>query len=148
MKTILVLEDDPGNMQAFCAILSSMVYKVLEATTGGEAIEAYNKQYEPINLFVSDMALPDVLGTEVALRLIQLQPDLHILFLSGTPIDDWPESDRRNFRQLPSGSVDFLEKPFRPSPLEAKGPCLPARGPWAGAHYGIGGGSASRFGPP
>jgi CheY-like chemotaxis protein len=119
MKTILVLEDDPANMQAFCAILSCMGYSVLEATTGNEAIEASNK-HAPINAFISDIALPDLSGTEVALRLIQRQPDLAILFLSGTPIDHWPESDRRNFRQLPPGSVAFLEKPFQASALRTK----------------------------
>jgi CheY-like chemotaxis protein len=38
MKTILVLEDDPSNMQVFCALLWSIGYNVLEATTGEEAI--------------------------------------------------------------------------------------------------------------
>jgi DNA-binding response OmpR family regulator len=120
MKTILVLEDDPGNMQAFCAILSFMGYRVLEATTGEEALKVSNNEYEPINLFISDMGLPDVSGTDIALRLTQRQPDLPVLFLSGTPIDQWPESDRRKFDQLPSGSVDFLEKPFHVSALQTK----------------------------
>jgi two-component system cell cycle sensor histidine kinase/response regulator CckA len=122
MKTILALEDDPGNMQAFRAVLSSMGYRVLEATTGREALEISNKQYEPfnINLFLSDISLPDLSGTEVALLLIQRQSDLPILFVSGTPIDHWAERDRRNFRQLSSGPVDFLEKPFRASTLQTK----------------------------
>lgn len=122
MKTILVSEDDLRNMQVFCAILNSMGYRVLEATTGKEAIEISNKYYEPISLFVSDMSLPepDLSGAEVALRLIQLQPDLPILFLSGTPIDDWPETDQRNFRQFSPGSVEFLEKPFHASTLKTK----------------------------
>lgn len=119
MTTILVLEDDLGNMQAFCAILSSMGYRALEASTGKEAIEASNK-HAPINLFISDIALPDLSGTEVALRLIQRQPDLRMLFVSGTAIAYWPESDRRNFRQLPPGSVEFLEKPFLASALQGK----------------------------
>ena len=67
MKTILVLEDVPSNMQAFCAVMSSMGYRVLEATTGNESLETSN-----------------------------------------------------NFRQLPSGSVDFIEKPFRASALQTK----------------------------
>lgn len=58
MKTILVLEDDLRNMQVFCAILNSTGYRVLEATTGKEAIEISNKYYEPISLFVSDLSLP------------------------------------------------------------------------------------------
>jgi CheY-like chemotaxis protein len=119
MTSVLVLEDDPGNMQAFCAILSSLGYRVLEATSGEEAIETSNK-HEPLNVFVSDIALTDLSGTEVALRLIPLQPDLRILFLSGTPIDYWTPRDQWNFRQLPPDSEEFLEKPFRASALQAK----------------------------
>ena len=77
-------------------------------------------KHEPIYLFVSDIALPDLSGTEVALRLIHSHPGVRILFLSGTPMDDWCESDQRNFRQLPPGSIAFLEKPVPLSILKAK----------------------------
>ncbi len=40
MKKVLVLEDDPSNMQAFSVVLGLFGYNVLEATTGKEAIEA------------------------------------------------------------------------------------------------------------
>jgi CheY-like chemotaxis protein len=120
MKTILVLEDNPSNMQIFCILLWAKGYQVLEATTGHEAIQISNNEVGSIDLLVSDLQLPDVSGTQVALQLMESRPDLLILFVSGTPMFDWTERDLRNFRHLPAGAVDFLEKPFGVSIFEAK----------------------------
>jgi CheY-like chemotaxis protein len=120
MKTILVLEDNPSNMQIFCILLWAKGYQVLEATTGHEAIQISNNEVGSIDLLVSDLQLPDVSGTQVALQLVESRPDLPILFVSGTPMFDWTERDLRNFRHLPAGAVDFLEKPFGVSTLEKK----------------------------
>jgi two-component system cell cycle sensor histidine kinase/response regulator CckA len=120
MTTILVLEDDPSNMSAFRMIFQSR-YNMVEAATGKEALQLVNRRHDgPIDLLVSDIGLPDFSGTEVALRLIQSHPGLRILFLSGIPMDYWSESDLRNFRQLPPGSIAFLEKPVHLSTLVAQ----------------------------
>ena len=120
MKTILVLEDNPSNMQIFCILLWAKGYQVLEATTGHEAIQISNNEIGSIDLLVSDLQLPDLSGTQVALQLMESRPDLLILLVSGTPMFDWTERDLRNFRRLPTGAVDFLEKPFRASTFETK----------------------------
>src|SRR5258708_2784098 len=112
MKTVLVLEDDPSNMQAFRAVLWLFGYSVLEATTGKEAIEAGNC-HGSIDLFLSDVDVPGPSGTEVALALIKLHPTIPVLFVSGTPMYSWRRTDLDNFRQLPSELVDFIEKPCR-----------------------------------
>jgi CheY-like chemotaxis protein len=117
MKTVLVLEDDPSNMQMLCALLWSSGYRVLEATTGKEALETANYQNGPIDLFISDVAVPVLSGTEVALELNKSHPVTPILFISGTPLYAWNPSDLHNFRQLPPDRVDFLEKPFGSSAL-------------------------------
>jgi two-component system cell cycle sensor histidine kinase/response regulator CckA len=117
MKTILVLEDDPSNMQVFCALLWSIGYNVLEATTGDEAIQFGNHHSGPIDLFISDVAVPKPSGTDVAVELLKSHPALPILFVSGTPMYAWDASDLRNFQQLPPDRTDFLEKPFRASVL-------------------------------
>jgi len=111
MKTVLVLEDDPSNMQVFSAVLWSMGYSVLEATTGKEGIETGNRQ-RSIDLFLSDVDVPGPSGTEVALELIKSHPAIPVLFVSGTPMYAWGRNDLDNFRQLPSDLVDFIEKPF------------------------------------
>jgi two-component system, cell cycle sensor histidine kinase and response regulator CckA len=117
MRTVLVLEDDPSTMQVFSALLWSSGYKVLEATTGEEAVATGNYHSDNIELLISDLAVPKLSGTEVALELVKRHPCISILFISGTPMDAWGESDLRNFKQLPTGRVDFLEKPFRASML-------------------------------
>jgi response regulator RpfG family c-di-GMP phosphodiesterase len=115
MNTILVLEDDPSNMQAFSALLWSKGYHVLEATTGKKALLAGNHHDPAIDLLVSDVAVPEPSGTVVALELVKSYPAMGILFVSGTPIYAWDRNDLQNFRKLPSDLVDFLEKPFRAS---------------------------------
>jgi CheY-like chemotaxis protein len=128
MKTVLVLEDDPSNMRGFSALLSSIGYSVLEATTGKEGIEAGNRQ-KCIDLFLSDVDVPGPSGTEVALELIKSHPSMPVLFVSGTPMYSWRRNDVDNFSQLPSDLVDFIEKPCRLSAfLEKVGELIEKRG--------------------
>ena len=114
MKTILVLEDDPSNLLAFSALLCSAGYKVLEATTGKEAIEAENGHEGDLDLLVADVNVPEPSGTAVALQLGSSHLGMSVLFVSGTPMDAWSNTDLDNFRQLPRDRVDFIEKPFWP----------------------------------
>jgi two-component system cell cycle sensor histidine kinase/response regulator CckA len=117
MKTILVLEDDPSNMQVFCALLWSVGYNVLEATTGEEAIELGSHHSGSIDLLISDVSLPKPSGTDVAVELLKSHPSMPILFVSGAPMYAWDGSDLGNFEQLPPDRTAFLEKPFAASVL-------------------------------
>ena len=120
MKTILVLEDDPSNLQVFCALLGSVGYNVLEATTGEEAIEFGKRHSGSIDLFISDIGVPKPSGTEVAVELLKSHPAMPILFVSGAPMYAWDGRDLRNVQQLPPDRTEFLEKPFRASVLLGK----------------------------
>ena len=115
MKTVLVLEDDLTNLQLFGAVLGLTGYRVLEAKSGPAAIETYKHYDGPVDLFVSDVAVPEMTGTEVALELVRLQPGLPILFVCGTPWYAWDPKDVANVKQLPPARVGVLEKPFRPA---------------------------------
>jgi CheY-like chemotaxis protein len=112
MKTILVLEDDPSNMRVFCGLLSSIGYNVMEATAGEEAIEFGNHHSDLIDLFISDVAVPKPSGTAVALELLKSHPAMPILFVSGTPMNAWDESDLRNFQKLPPDIPTFSRSHF------------------------------------
>ena len=118
--TILVCEDDLNNRHGLNALLSIMGYSVLTVDTGQKAIATCNDQAQPIDLFISDLDLTDLSGTEVALRVAELKPDMPILFVSATPLDAWNRRDLYNLKRLPSALVDFLEKPFRLSSLRDK----------------------------
>src|SRR5258708_36659203 len=112
MKTVLVLEDDPSNMQAFSVVLGLFGYSVLEATTGQEAIEA-GHCHGSIDLFLSGIGVPGPSGTEGALELIKTHPTMPVFFVSGTPMYSWARDDLDNFRQLPSELWYFTRKPCR-----------------------------------
>ena len=116
MERILILDDDPANLQGIGGVLRSEGYFVLEASSGLEAIET-GKNCGPISLFVSDMDLPYSSGTEVALKLLALYPNLPILFISGTPMVWWTRRDTLNFERFAPNRVDFIEKPFSPIQL-------------------------------
>jgi CheY-like chemotaxis protein len=45
MKTVLIVEDEPSNMQVFCVLLWALHFRVLEAATGHEALEASRSNY-------------------------------------------------------------------------------------------------------
>ena len=119
MKTVLVLEDDPSNMQVFSAVLWLFGYSVLEATTRKEAIEAENC-HGSIDLFISDVDVPGPSGTEIALELIKSHPTVPVLFVSGTPMHSWRRNDLDNLSRLPSELVDLIEIPCRLSTFLGK----------------------------
>ena len=120
MQTILVCEDDTNNRRGFCEMLTLLGYRVLQAATGKKAIEIFKTQNRPVDLLISDVDLPDVSGTDVALALSESSPRMPILFVSGNPIAIWSRRDLCNFKRLPSALVDFIEKPFRLLTLQNK----------------------------
>jgi CheY-like chemotaxis protein len=121
MSMILVLEDDPANLQVFTALLWAKGEYVLEASTAREALDAARRNGE-LNLLVSDVALKgdEMSGAEVATILLDSQEKLPIVFVTGTPLDLWDEPDRRKLNALRLRTdVAVLEKPFMPSAFES-----------------------------
>ncbi len=116
MESVLILDDDPANLHGIADVLRSEHYSVLEASSGLQAIEA-EKNCGLVSVFVTDMDLPQSSGTEIALKLLTLDPNLPVLFVSGTPMVWWTSRDASNFKQFSPTSVDFIEKPFSASQL-------------------------------
>jgi two-component SAPR family response regulator len=70
------------------------------------------------DLLVADVKLSDCRsGTDFALRLIQMQPRIKCLFISGLPVENWEETDRHNIAEIPVGSHAVLCKPISPDSL-------------------------------
>ena len=119
METILILDDDPANLQAIGDILRSERYHVLEASTGLQGFET-GKKCGGMSLFVTDIELPDASGIDIALKLVALYPDLPVLVISGNPMGWWASKNVSNFSRFPPNNVDFLEKPFSASELQMR----------------------------
>lgn len=114
-ETILVVEDDDRVRSLVAEVLESAGYTVIAVSAGSEAIARYEAHGREIQLLITDLVLPKMGGKEIAGRLMGLQPELKVLFISGYTGDILA-----NQGILAGPHMDFLQKPFGLRALRAK----------------------------
>jgi PAS domain S-box-containing protein len=85
-ETILVVEDDGTMRSAMVAVLDMLDYQVLEAANGQEALEVCKQHGDEITLVMSDWVMPSMGGLELVRRLVEVQPAMGVLLLTGHPL--------------------------------------------------------------
>lgn len=113
-ETILVVEDDPSVRGLVQETLRLSGYEVLVARHGIEALLTGAKHLGPIHLLLTDVAMPQMSGPEVAEKLTVVRPELKVLYMSGYP--DHPVFDQGGGKR----DTAFLHKPFTPNVLTQK----------------------------
>ena len=108
--TVLVVEDDPLVLTIARRALSMAGFAVLEASDGHQAL-AQLATHDTIDVVLTDLAMPDLGGRELAQRLAQAKPTMPVIFMSG--YTDM-EVTRRG---LIDTGIPYLEKPFSPQTL-------------------------------
>lgn len=113
-ETILLVEDEEGVRKLAHRVLTKNGYTVLQARTGKEALQLYRQYAWLIELVVTDLVMPEMGGQELVEQLLQLNPHLRLLFMSGY-------SDRAIAHAgVLTAGAGFLEKPFMPDLLVRK----------------------------
>jgi two-component system cell cycle sensor histidine kinase/response regulator CckA len=93
-------------------VLARAGYSTLTAQDGDEAWNLIVDQGSEIRLLLTDIVMPGSLdGFELADRVRKHQPDLPVLFMTGTPLQDHPNAD------LLTRERKLLRKPFFPDQL-------------------------------
>jgi two-component system cell cycle sensor histidine kinase/response regulator CckA len=82
-KTILVVDDEPEIRKLVSAMVSAKGYNVLTADTGDHALTVFKNRKAPIDLLLTDVVAPGMSGPMLADKLLEQQPDLKVLFMSG-----------------------------------------------------------------
>lgn len=113
-ETILVVEDDPSVRGLVQEALRLSGYEVLVARHGIEALLTGAKHLGPIHLVLTDVAMPQMSGPEVAEKLTVARPEIKVLYMSGYP--DHPVFERGEIKR----DTAFLQKPFTPNVLTRK----------------------------
>ena len=113
-KTILVVDDEPANMEVTKEILEILSYNVKTACNGGEAVAIYREQREEIELIILDMIMPGMGGGETFDRLKQINPDVRVLLSSGYSL----EGQAKDI--LNRGCLGFIQKPYKIEELAKK----------------------------
>jgi PAS domain S-box-containing protein len=105
-ETIILVEDDSAVREVTTRILQKLGYNVLSTAHGEEALKAVRNYSDKIHLLLLDMVMPRLSGQEVARRILEIRPDIKVIFFSGY-IDD---------TSLKAGhfikGAAFLQKPF------------------------------------
>ena len=129
-RTILVVDDEPEIRKLVGAMLTREGYRVLSADSGEPALKTYAKHGSKIDLLLTDVVSPGMSGPMLADRMLELQPDLHVLFMSGydgTQVVQRYVLERGfsllikpfTMEQLSAKVKDALESPLRlPAPLD------------------------------
>jgi DNA-binding response OmpR family regulator len=108
-KTILVVEDDHALREMVERLLKKEGFRVLSATDGGEAAEIIATEKETIDLLLADILLPGLSGPEIARELRAQNPNLKVIFASGSHSGNVLDT------------IEFVEQPiFVPKPYDPK----------------------------
>lgn len=82
-KTILVVDDEPEIRKLVSAMVVAKGYNVLTADSGDHAITLVKNLKTPIDLLLTDVVAPGMSGPMLADKLLEQQPGLRVLFMSG-----------------------------------------------------------------
>jgi two-component system, cell cycle sensor histidine kinase and response regulator CckA len=83
VATILVVDDEPEVRKLVGAMLSREGHAVTISDSGEHALNAFQKCSTRIDLLLTDVVSPGMSGPMLADRLVEEQPDLRVLFMSG-----------------------------------------------------------------
>ncbi len=113
-EIILVVEDEANLRQLIRQALLNLGYTVLDAPDGERALQRVAEHHGPVDLLLTDVVMPGMSGKSLAEKLVQVQPDLKVLFMSG-----YTENAIAHHSVLVPGTA-FLQKPFSLTAMAAK----------------------------
>jgi two-component system, cell cycle sensor histidine kinase and response regulator CckA len=105
-ETILLVEDELAVRDLAREFLEQAGYRVLEAAGGAEALEIARSHSGQIHLLMTDVVMPAIGGRELAQQLLELRPQMKVLYMSGYTDDTIIE------RGILDRGVVLLQKPF------------------------------------
>jgi CheY-like chemotaxis protein len=106
-ESILVVEDEPILREMARDILAGYGYRILEASSGREALNQWQDKPDQIDLLLTDMVMPEgISGAELARQLLLHHPRLKIIFTSGYTANEV------NTDLLVKMRARYLQKPY------------------------------------
>jgi CheY-like chemotaxis protein len=108
---VLVVDDEPMALKLIQTILEKRGFEVLSSTSPVDAVRLFESRKDEVQLLISDIVMPEMDGTQLATRLVEINPELPVLFMSGF-VTEYEVAQAASI-----GQFAFIRKPFRPSTL-------------------------------
>jgi len=106
-EVVLVVEDEPDVRRMAERILGKGGYTVIGTTEGARGIELCRGGEQPVDLLLTDVVMPEMLGTELVERVREIQPAMRVIYMSGYSHEVLaPQALTEN------DDSAFIEKPF------------------------------------
>jgi two-component system, cell cycle sensor histidine kinase and response regulator CckA len=105
-ETVLLVEDEAAVRAIAQRILEKNGYRVLVAETVADAVRVCESREAAIDLLLTDVIMPGATGPELAARLLALQPQLRVVYMSG-----YTDSSALS-QGILDGTTNFVQKPF------------------------------------
>ncbi len=112
-ETILVVEDEDAVRRLVRAALERPGYRVLVAASGADALRIA-REMPHIDVLITDLVMPEMSGVQVAERIREIFPKIHLLYMSGYTDRSIQRTD------MLTQDTEFLQKPFTPAVLVSK----------------------------
>jgi two-component system cell cycle sensor histidine kinase/response regulator CckA len=105
-ERVLLVEDEDGLRRVAQRALEKVGYKVITASDGVEALEAYRTHARDVDLIITDVVMPKLGGLALYRTLRQEGHTVAFLFTSGYAAHEIMRGD------LPDGELALLQKPW------------------------------------
>jgi len=104
-ETVLIVEDERLVRDLAATGLREAGYRVLVADSGEDALRVCTEYPGEIELMLTDVVMPGLRGPELAERVLDLQPDIRIIFMSGY-------AEETVLKAVMDSDKPFVAKPF------------------------------------
>ena len=105
-KTVAVVDDDPMMLDVLTRVLQRENFELVVAGGGAEIMEKLSGHTGQVDLLVTDYAMPNMQGRELAEKVRERFPAVKVLYQTG-----FSDMLFENRAELEDGAA-FLEKPF------------------------------------
>jgi two-component system, cell cycle sensor histidine kinase and response regulator CckA len=112
--TVMIAEDDDSVRVLVCTVLADAGYRVLEARSGTDAAAMLETTTDPIDLLITDVVMPGMIGPDLAQLVREKFPETRLLYITGYAMH---ASVPPRFLHEEDG---LLQKPFLPDQLLAR----------------------------
>lgn len=107
VETILLVDDEPDNLEIGASLLERFGYQVLTAENGTNALELFKSKSKSIALTILDLDLPAVDGRQVLETMLAMDPGAKVLIASGHGTDAAVQG------AIGAGAAGFIKKPYQ-----------------------------------
>ncbi len=82
-ERILFVDDEQGIVKMATHMLTSLGYDPVVTSSSAKAVEIFQENPKSFDILVTDQVMPNLTGSELAIRLREIRPDLPVVICSG-----------------------------------------------------------------